>query len=218
MAWNTWQQRTRRSGMITNCHDKPLPIHDPCRDLRGRKTSEISAVTRTVVCCTTILRQSTARGACQLQESRGFCIWPMIEGISAITLGTHDMARAVRFYRAFRFDLLYGGEAAAFTSFRAGSGYLNLTAQPEHKRWSWWGRVIFCVADVDTLHAPSVGSRLPALDPAARCRVGRALLPQRSRRPRTQLRAPVPLAWRDLSRGRTWRAGRRALWRVSGNT
>ena len=61
----------------------------------------------------------------------------MIEGISAITLGTHDMARAVRFYRALGFDLLYGSDAAAFTSFRAGSGYLSLTAQPEDKRRSW---------------------------------------------------------------------------------
>jgi len=76
----------------------------------------------------------------------------MITGISAVTLGTHDMARAVRFYRALGFDLLYGGDAASFTSFRAGPGYLNLTAQPEDKRWSWWGRVIFYVDDVDALH------------------------------------------------------------------
>ena len=82
----------------------------------------------------------------------------MIEVISAITLGTHDMARAVRFYRALGFDLPYGGEAAAFTSFRAGSGYLNLTAQPEDKRWSWWGRAIFYVADVDALHARALAA------------------------------------------------------------
>ena len=55
----------------------------------------------------------------------------MIESISAITLGTHDMARAVRFYRSLGFDILNGGEAAAFASFRAGAGYLNLIAQPE---------------------------------------------------------------------------------------
>ena len=77
----------------------------------------------------------------------------MIESISAITLGTHDMARAVRFYRSLGFDILNGGEAAAFASFRAGAGYLNLIAQPEDKRWTWWGRVIFYVADVDALYA-----------------------------------------------------------------
>ena len=82
----------------------------------------------------------------------------MIEGISALTLGTHDMARAVRFYRALGFDLLYGGEAAAFTSFRADPGYLNLTAQSEDKRWSWWGRAIFYVDDVDALHARALAA------------------------------------------------------------
>jgi catechol 2,3-dioxygenase-like lactoylglutathione lyase family enzyme len=34
----------------------------------------------------------------------------MIEGISAITLATHDMRRAVRFYRVLGFAMLYGGE------------------------------------------------------------------------------------------------------------
>ena len=76
----------------------------------------------------------------------------MIESISAITLATHDMARAVRFYTMLGFDLIYGGQAAAFTSFRAGTGYLNLTAQPEAREWTWWGRIIFHVADVDALH------------------------------------------------------------------
>lgn len=76
----------------------------------------------------------------------------MIEGISAITLGTHDMRRAVGFYSSLGFDMLYGGEASSFTSFRAGTGYLNLIAQPEEKRWSWWGRVIFYVADVDAIY------------------------------------------------------------------
>jgi catechol 2,3-dioxygenase-like lactoylglutathione lyase family enzyme len=76
----------------------------------------------------------------------------MIESISAITLATHDMAHAVRFYTALGFELLYGGEDARFTSFRAGSGYLNLTAQPDDRHWSWWGRVIFHVTDVDSIH------------------------------------------------------------------
>ena len=30
----------------------------------------------------------------------------MIDAISAITLGTHDMTRAVRFYRALGFEML----------------------------------------------------------------------------------------------------------------
>ena len=44
----------------------------------------------------------------------------MITAISAITLATHDMAAAVRFYRTAGFEMLYGGESAGFTSFRAG--------------------------------------------------------------------------------------------------
>jgi catechol 2,3-dioxygenase-like lactoylglutathione lyase family enzyme len=77
----------------------------------------------------------------------------MIESISAITLATHDMSRAVRFYTALGFDMIYGGEDAGFTSFRAGSGYLNLTAQPDDRHWTWWGRAIFHVSDVDAMHA-----------------------------------------------------------------
>ena len=73
----------------------------------------------------------------------------MIEGISAVT---HEMPRAVRFYRALGFEVLRGGEESSFTSFRAGTSYLNLTAQPAERRWSWWGRVIFYVADVDALY------------------------------------------------------------------
>jgi catechol 2,3-dioxygenase-like lactoylglutathione lyase family enzyme len=76
----------------------------------------------------------------------------MIESISAITFATHDMPRAVRFYHSLGFDMLYGGETASFTSFRAGHGYLNLIAQGEDKQWSWWGRVIFYVDDVDALY------------------------------------------------------------------
>lgn len=82
----------------------------------------------------------------------------MVEGISAITLATHDMARAVGFYRLLGFELLYGGEAAAFTSFRAGAGYLNLTAQPAERRWSWWGRVILYDPELDALHARLVAA------------------------------------------------------------
>lgn len=76
-----------------------------------------------------------------------------IRAISAVTLATHDMARAVGFYRALGFTLRYGGERAGFTSFAAGGSYLNLIAAPQGQRWAWWGRVIFHVDDVDGLHA-----------------------------------------------------------------
>jgi catechol 2,3-dioxygenase-like lactoylglutathione lyase family enzyme len=76
----------------------------------------------------------------------------MIESISALTLATHDMQRSVRFYAALGFDIIHGGETSSFTSFRAGNGYLNLVAQPKEKQWSWWGRAIFYVGDVDEMY------------------------------------------------------------------
>jgi uncharacterized glyoxalase superfamily protein PhnB len=80
-----------------------------------------------------------------------------IESISAITIATHDMARAIAFYRALGFDdIAHGGPDTPFTSFRIGSGYLNLIAMPQDKRWSWWGRVIFHVADVDAVYAKAL--------------------------------------------------------------
>jgi uncharacterized glyoxalase superfamily protein PhnB len=82
----------------------------------------------------------------------------MIESISAITLTTHDMARAVSFYAMLGFDLIYGGADGSFTSFRAGTSYLNLTAQAPQRQWTWWGRAIFYVSDVDALHAHVVAS------------------------------------------------------------
>ena len=71
---------------------------------------------------------------CQLRTSRKLArksnrrVLSMIEGISAVTLGTHEMPRAVRFYRTLGFELLHGGEEASFTSFRGGTSYLNLIA------------------------------------------------------------------------------------------
>lgn len=76
----------------------------------------------------------------------------MIESISAVTLATHNMLHAVRFYRVLDFEIVHGGDNAAFTSFRVGCSYLNLTAQPAERHWSWWGRVIFYNSDVDALY------------------------------------------------------------------
>ncbi len=77
----------------------------------------------------------------------------MITGISAVTLATHDMRRAVGFYRMLELPLVHGGEDAAFTSFRAGDNFLNLIAQADERAWNWWGRLIFHHPDVDALHA-----------------------------------------------------------------
>jgi catechol 2,3-dioxygenase-like lactoylglutathione lyase family enzyme len=74
----------------------------------------------------------------------------MITALSAVTLATNDMAASVRFYGLCGFEMLFGGEEASFTSFRAGSGYLNLIAQAAEVEW--WGRAIFYESDVDALY------------------------------------------------------------------
>ena len=85
-----------------------------------------------------------------------------LEGISAVTLATHDMARAVRFYQALGFTPCQGGAGSSFTSLQAGACFLNLLSQPAGRSWSWWGRVIFRVADVDALHRRALAAGLRA--------------------------------------------------------
>jgi catechol 2,3-dioxygenase-like lactoylglutathione lyase family enzyme len=87
---------------------------------------------------------------------------PTVEGISAVSLVSRDMARSVRFYRALGFTIRHGGEQASFTSLHAGSGYLNLIARPAGAPRSWWGRVIFYVSDVDAFYSRAVEAGLKA--------------------------------------------------------
>ena len=78
---------------------------------------------------------------------------PEIRSISAVTFATPDMARAVRFYAALGFSMAYGGETGAFTSFRVGTGHLNLARAVDQPPSSGGTRVIFYVDDVDAMYA-----------------------------------------------------------------
>ncbi len=78
---------------------------------------------------------------------------PEIRSISAVTLATSDMARAVRFYEALGFSMAYGVETGAFTSFHVGKGYLNLARAEDRTPSSERVRVIFYVDDVDAMYA-----------------------------------------------------------------
>ena len=91
-----------------------------------------------------------------------------IESISAITLACSDMARSVRCYEALGFEVAFGGPDATFTTFRAGSGFLNLPLDPEHAPVERiWGRPIFWVDDVDALHARALAAGLePEMAPS----------------------------------------------------
>ena len=82
----------------------------------------------------------------------------MIQSISAVTLATTDMRRAVQFYQMLGLQLAYGGEEAAFTSFRAGPNFLNLISQPAERPQPWWGRLIFYESNVDELYARLVAA------------------------------------------------------------
>ena len=83
-----------------------------------------------------------------------------VVAISAVTLVTADMMRAVRFYEALGFRRTYGGPQASFTSFAVGSNYLNLTAKTTATPLSAWGRVIFYVPDVDAFYNRTTGAGL----------------------------------------------------------
>ena len=78
-----------------------------------------------------------------------------IESISAVTLVTRNMPKAVKFYQTLGFVLRHGGEDASFTSFEIGSNYLNLVLHAALIN-AQWGRVIFYVSDVDEYFASIV--------------------------------------------------------------
>jgi uncharacterized glyoxalase superfamily protein PhnB len=59
----------------------------------------------------------------------------------------------VRFYEALGFSIAYGGETAAFTSFRVGKGSLNLARADHPPPSAGRTRVIFHVDDVDAMYA-----------------------------------------------------------------
>jgi catechol 2,3-dioxygenase-like lactoylglutathione lyase family enzyme len=90
-----------------------------------------------------------------------------IEHLSAVTLLTADMARAVEFYTILGFRTRYGGPDAAFTSFIVGDGYLNLDLEPDFKSARGWGRAIFYVSDVDAVYEFAVSADLqPEMAPS----------------------------------------------------
>ncbi len=90
-----------------------------------------------------------------------------MERISAVTLVTSDMARAVAFYESLGLTRLYGGPESDFTSYEVGGGFVNLQLDPAAGPQAVWGRVIFWVDDVDAMFARVVGAGYqPSSEPA----------------------------------------------------
>ena len=70
-----------------------------------------------------------------------------------MTLLTADMTRATMFYEALGFAVIYGGSDAAFTSYRVGTGNLNLQLAADPDSWEGtWGRIVLWVDDVDAMY------------------------------------------------------------------
>jgi catechol 2,3-dioxygenase-like lactoylglutathione lyase family enzyme len=91
-----------------------------------------------------------------------------VQCISAITLLSGNMVASVTFYEALGLQLLYGGPEATFTSFRIGTGYLNLQLDPTGSSTRGvWGRVVLWVNDVDAMYQRVLGAGLvPETAPA----------------------------------------------------
>ena len=91
-----------------------------------------------------------------------------VRRISAVTLLTTDMRKSVVFYGDLGFEMLYGGVDAEFTSFQAGTGFLNLQLTSDRRpRLTIWGRVVFWVDDVDEMYQRVQGTECePETQPA----------------------------------------------------
>lgn len=75
-----------------------------------------------------------------------------IEKISAVTLRVANMTESVLFYRdVLGTELLYGGENASFSSLRAKDTQSAILNLEQGDRVTRWGRLIFCITDVDAL-------------------------------------------------------------------
>jgi catechol 2,3-dioxygenase-like lactoylglutathione lyase family enzyme len=77
-----------------------------------------------------------------------------IEGISAVTLKVASMANSVRFYRdLLGMEIIYGGEDDCFSSLRTQGEKGPILNLEQGHSVTGWGRLIFCVADVDAIWA-----------------------------------------------------------------
>jgi hypothetical protein len=74
-----------------------------------------------------------------------------IEGISAVTLATHEMSRAVRFYRALGLEVCMVAKSRHLPAFEQGRA-ISTSSHSQLSGAGHVGCVIFYVADVDTLY------------------------------------------------------------------
>jgi hypothetical protein len=62
------------------------------------------------------------------------------------------MKRAVEFYMRLGGDCTFRGAGSAFSTLNLGGTHLNLVLEPKEITWSWWGRIVPFVDDVDAAY------------------------------------------------------------------
>jgi catechol 2,3-dioxygenase-like lactoylglutathione lyase family enzyme len=73
-----------------------------------------------------------------------------IHKIWAITFRVRNMKASLQFCRdVLGMDVLYGGDASGFSSLSAGAADSAILNLEQGETMTRWGRLIFCVADVD---------------------------------------------------------------------
>jgi catechol 2,3-dioxygenase-like lactoylglutathione lyase family enzyme len=85
-----------------------------------------------------------------------------VSRISAVTFPVSDMARAVDFYAALGFSLVFGDRESEFATLRAGEAFVNLALRPGHCGDKWQGRTIFRVDSADAQYAVARAAGLQA--------------------------------------------------------
>ena len=91
------------------------------------------------------------------------------ESVSAITLITGDMEASEAFYAVLDLEVVFGGAADSFTTFKVNDGqFLNLQIDSSWQPPSRvWGRFILWVDDVDAVHEAFVTAGYsPSMAPA----------------------------------------------------
>ena len=138
-------------------------VHPLCLQ-RGRCARGAAQTSSSLMYAPSSLRMSASRGM-------------RLQSINALTLCTHDMAKACAFYSKIGLVQTYGGPQSPFSTFSAHAPvtkdnnvmHVNLFHSaayepPAPGEWNGWGRCVFFVEDVDALHASLAeqGVRAPA--------------------------------------------------------
>ena len=118
----------------------------------------------------------------------------MIQHISAVTFAVSDMARSIEFYKKLGFELLYGGDCAAFSSLKAGEAFVRQSAIL--RRSNTCTRSVFCIYSLSFI--PELSFPPAVVDELERGRVTGIDLPDIRTLPEVKIQTPKR---RNLAKG-----------------